>query len=50
MRLAWERVVVVLFSGVAWMMILMGGAHVAHALRNPPRLLAHAGSSGRRQG
>ena len=48
MRVAWERIVVVLFSGAAWLMVLLAGPHLAHALRGPPRLLAHAGASRRR--
>lgn len=48
MRVAWERIAVVIFSGLAWMMALVAGPHMAHALRHPPRLLAHAGASRRR--
>lgn len=50
MRLAWERVVVVLFSGTAWLLVLVGGVHLAHALRGPPRLVAHAAAGRRREG
>jgi hypothetical protein len=48
MRMAWERIVTVVFSGSVWLIILLGGAHLAHALRGPPRLIAHA-SAGRRR-
>ncbi len=48
MRLAWERLVAVLFSGAAWLLVLLVGPHLAHALRGPPRLVAHAGFSRRR--
>jgi hypothetical protein len=48
MRMAWERIVAVMFSGAAWLIVLLAGAHLAHALRGPPRLMAHAGTSRRR--
>ncbi len=48
MRVAWEKIVVVLFSGAAWLMVLLIAPHLAHALRGPPRLLAHAGVGRRR--
>ena len=48
MRVAWERISVVLFSGAAWLLILLGAPHMLHALRGPPRLMAHA-SAGRRR-
>jgi hypothetical protein len=48
MRLAWERTTPVLFSGAAWLLLLLAGSHLAHALRGPPRLMAHAGVSRRR--
>ncbi len=50
MRVAWERLVVVLFSGAAWLMVLLAAPHLAHALRSPPRLMAHAGIGRRREG
>jgi hypothetical protein len=50
MRVAWDRIVVVVFSGAAWLVVLMAGPHVAHALRSPPRLIAHAGVGRRREG
>ncbi|CAN5531506.1 hypothetical protein BH10PSE3_BH10PSE3_40880 [soil metagenome] len=46
--MAWEKIVVVLFSGAAWLMVLLAAPHLAHALRSPPRLLAHAAASRRR--
>jgi hypothetical protein len=48
MRVAWERIVTVLFSGAAWAMAVLAGPHLAHALRHPPRLVAHAGTNRRR--
>jgi hypothetical protein len=50
MRVAWERIVIVIFSGAAWAMALLAGPHMAHALRHPPRLMAHAGGRRREQG
>jgi hypothetical protein len=49
MRVAWERIFVVIFSGAAWAMALLAGPHMTHALRHPPRLLAHAGAGRRRE-
>ncbi len=49
MSVAWERIAVVLVTGAAWMLVLMAGPHLAHALRNPPRLMAHAGQGRRRE-
>ncbi|MFT4254720.1 MAG: hypothetical protein QM608_19825 [Caulobacter sp.] len=43
MRLAWERIVVVLLSAGAWGLVLVAGPHLLHGLRGAPRLLAHAG-------
>jgi hypothetical protein len=48
MRMAWERIIAILFSGAAWLMVLVAGAHLAHMLRVPPRLVAHAGTGRRR--
>ena len=48
MRMAWERIAVVLLSGAAWLLVLLAGPHLAHGLRNPPRLMAHAGVGRRR--
>ena len=48
MRMAWERIVAVLFAGATWLIVLLAGAHVAHVLRGPPRLIAHA-TAGRRR-
>jgi hypothetical protein len=50
MRVAWERIVVVMFSGAAWLMVLLAGPHLVHALRSPQRVMAHAGFSRRREG
>ena len=49
MRVAWERIITVLFSGAAWLLILLGAPHMLHALRGPPRLMAHAGVARRRE-
>ena len=49
MRVAWERISVVLFSGAAWLLILLGAPHMLHALRGPPRLMAHAAVGRRRE-
>jgi|GEM_PF-1135386 len=49
MRVAWERIATVIFSGLAWAMALMAGPHLAHALRHPARLVAHAGVGRRRE-
>lgn len=43
MRLAWDRIVVVLLSAGAWALVLVAGPHLLHGLRSTPRLLAHAG-------
>jgi hypothetical protein len=48
MRVAWERITAVLFSAAAWMLVMLGAPHMLHALRGPPRLIAHAGVSRRR--
>lgn len=48
MRVAWERITVVLFSGATWLLILLGAPHMLHALRGPPRLMAHAAVGRRR--
>jgi hypothetical protein len=49
MRVAWERITTVLFSGAAWLLILLGAPHMLHALRGPPRLMAHAAVGRRRE-
>ncbi|WP_200952263.1 hypothetical protein [Caulobacter sp. Root655] len=49
MRVAWERITAVLFSGAAWLLILLGAPHMLHALRGPPRLMAHATAGRRRE-
>jgi hypothetical protein len=49
MRVAWDRIAAVIFSGAAWLLILLGAPHVFHALRSPPRLVAHAGVGRRRE-
>jgi hypothetical protein len=49
MRVAWDRITVVLFSGAAWLLILLGAPHMLHALRGPPRLMAHAAVGRRRE-
>ncbi|MDR7117202.1 hypothetical protein [Caulobacter sp. BE254] len=48
MRVIWERMSVVAFSGAAWLLVLLGAPHMLHALRGPPQLMAHA-SVGRRR-
>jgi hypothetical protein len=50
MRLAWDRIVVVLLSAGVWTLVLIGGPHLLHGLRSAPRLLAHAGAGRRWQG
>ncbi|HVK42287.1 hypothetical protein V7S57_24900 [Caulobacter sp. CCNWLY153] len=50
MRLAWDRIAVVLVSAGAWAMVLLAGPHLMHGLRTAPRLLAHAGAGRRLQG
>jgi hypothetical protein len=48
MRAARERIAAILFSGAAWAMALVAGPHLAHALRHPARLMAHAAIGRRR--
>lgn len=43
MRLAWDRIAVVLVSAGAWALVLLAGPHLMHGLRSAPRLLVHAG-------
>ena len=50
MRLAWDRIVVVLLSAGAWALVLLAGPHLMHGLRGAPRLLAHVGAGRRFQG
>ena len=49
MCVARERIAAILFSGVAWAMALVVGPHLAHALRHPARLVAHAARGRRRE-
>lgn len=50
MRLAWERIIAITFSGAAWLVVLLAGAHLAHMLRPQPRVIAHASARRRDQG
>jgi len=48
MHTRWDRIAAIVFSGTAWALALVAGSHMAHALRHPARLMAHA-SIGRRR-
>ena len=48
MRTRWDRIAAIVFSGTAWALALVAGPHMAHALRHPARLMAHAAIGRRR--